>query len=489
MTEPSHIALGLAVLGVLMGASVLLSRVAGRMSVPVALLFLVVGMLAGSEGVGRISFEDYSLSFRLGTVTLVLILFDGGLNAHWGAVRKVIAPATMLATIGVVITTALVALGARLLGFGWTAAFLLGAIVSSTDAAAVFSVLRGSRIELNKRVATTLELESGLNDPVAVILTLALTGVQAGKTALGWGLVLELALELVIGLAAGVALGLGGRWLLSRARPAAAGLLPVFTVALAFVAYGATTLIHGSGFLATFVTAVIIGNAPIPYRSGLHRVHDALAWLGQVLMFLVLGLLSFPTRMWAVAPIGMLLGLLLAFVARPLSVMLCLLPFRFPMRELAFVSWVGLRGAVPIILAMIPVFAGVPDGTRLFDVVFFIVVVNAFVPGSTVKWAARKLQVEVYASPPPAAALEIASTLPLESEVLSFYLEPSSAVVGATVADVPLPAEAAVMLVVRGERLVAPRGETLLAPGDHVLVFCHPEDKRMVSLLFGRQEE
>src|SRR6266542_3434223 len=203
MTEPSHIALGRAVLGVLMGASVLLSRVAGRMIVPVALPFLVVGMLAGSEGVGRISFEDYSLSFRLGTVTLVLILFDGGLNAHWGAVRKVIGPATVLATVGVVITTALVALGARFVGFGWTAAFLLGAIVSSTDAAAVFSVLRGSRIELNKRVATTLELESGLNDPVAVILTLALTAMQAGKAAAGWGLLVELLLELVIGLAAG----------------------------------------------------------------------------------------------------------------------------------------------------------------------------------------------------------------------------------------------------------------------------------------------
>jgi cell volume regulation protein A len=489
VSEPTVIAVGVAVLGLLMAASVLLSRVAGRISVPVALLFLVLGMLAGRDGLGHIAFADYRLAFRLGTVTLVLILFDGGLNSSWATVRKAAAPATLLASFGVMATAALLALGARLAGFSWTAALLLGAIVSSTDAAAVFAVLRQSRIELQKRVATTLELESGLNDPVAVIWTLALTALQAGQRTPGVWLVAELVMELAIGLFGGVVIGVGGRWLLRRARPAAAGLIPVLTVALAFVAFGATTLVHGSGFLATFVAAVILGNAAIPYRSSLLRVHDALAWLGQVVMFLVLGLLSIPSRLWAVAPLGLLLGCVLAFVARPMATALCLLPFRFRAHEIVFVGWVGLRGAVPIILAMIPVFEKAPQAEHIFDVVFFVVVVNALVPGATVRRAARRLRVDVQAPPAPAAAIEIASTLPLTSEVLSFYIVAGAAVAGATVADVPLPAGAAVMLIVRGEQLVAPRAEVTLATGDHVLVFCRPEDKTLVGLMFGQPEE
>ncbi|MGZ3429302.1 MAG: potassium/proton antiporter [Polyangia bacterium] len=478
-------AIVLALLGLLMGLSVVASRVAGRASVPVALLFLVIGMLAGSEGVGRIAFENYSLAFRLGTVTLVLILFDGGLSASLSTVRRVLAPAVMLATVGTVATAALVALAARLLGFSWTEAFLLGAIVSSTDAAAVFSVLRTSRIELSKRVAATLELESGLNDPVAVILTVALTAAQAGQRSSGWMLALEMLVELTVGAVGGVAIGLGGRWLLRRVRPAAAGLLPVLTVALAFVAFGATTLAHGSGFLAAYVAGLVIGDGALPYRSGLLRVHDAIAWLGQVVMFLVLGLLSFPSRLIAVGWIGLALGLVLALVARPLAAALCLLPFRFRLREIAFVGWVGLRGAVPIILAIFPVLAGAPLAHHLFDVVFFVVVVNTLVPGATVRRAARLLGVAGRGTPSPSAHVEITSTLPLRSDVLSFYLRGPSAVAGALISDIPFPPGAAVMLIVRQEELIAPRGATVLQAHDHVFVFCKPEDRPTIELLFG----
>ena len=374
-------AVGLAVLGALMALSVLGTRFAGRIHVPVALLFLVLGMLAGSEGIGGVDFENYALSLRLGTVTLVLILFDGGLSAEHDAIRRALAPAVVLATVGVVATAALVAAGARLLGFAWAEALLLGAVVSSTDASAVFAVLRGSGGAIRERVAATLELESGLNDPIAIILTLALTAAAEGRVASSARLALDIAVELGVGCAGGLVVGFAGRWLVRRARPAATGLLPVLTIALAFVAFGATTLLHGSGFLATYLAGLILGSGELPSRSALLRVHDAVAWLGQVVMFLVLGLLSFPSRLFAVGWVGLALGLMLALVARPLAALLCLLPFRFGLRESLFVGWVGLRGAVPIILAIFPVLAGAPAAHHLFNVVFFIVVLSTICAG------------------------------------------------------------------------------------------------------------
>jgi cell volume regulation protein A len=392
VNELATTAIALALLGVLMGVSVLASRIAGRANIPVALLFLVIGMLAGSEGLGGIVFENYALSFRLGTVTLVLILFDGGLSAAHAAVRRVVAPAVVLATAGVLATAALVALCARALGFSWGEALLLGAVVSSTDASAVFAVLRG--IKIGERLAATLELESGLNDPVAVILTIALTAAEEGRVTSGARLAVDIAVELVVGCAGGLAVGYAGRWLIQRARPAAAGLLPVLTIALAFVAFGATTLLHGSGFLATYLAGLVIGSGELPSQNALLRVHDSIAWLGQVVMFLVLGLLSFPSRLFAVGWTGLAIGLLLAVVARPLSALVCLLPFRYSLRESLFVGWVGLRGAVPIILAIFPVLAGAPEAHHIFNVVFFVVVLTTLVPGATVRWAARRLRVE-----------------------------------------------------------------------------------------------
>ena len=391
MNELATTAIALALGGVLMALSVLASRAAGRVPVPVALIFLVIGMLAGSEAIGRIDFENYALAFRVGTITLVLILFDGGLSAAHASIRRVIGPGIVLATVGVLATAALVGVGARLLGFSWAEALLLGAVVSSTDASAVFSVLRGSGVAVADRVAATLELESGLNDPVAVILTIALTAAERGHVASGARLAFEIAVELVVGCAGGLVVGFAGRWLVQRARPVAAGLLPVLTIALAFVAFGATTLAHGSGFLATYLAGLVIGAGELPNRGALLRVHDAIAWLGQVVMFLVLGLLCFPSRLFAVGWVGLALGLVLAFVARPLSALLCLLPFRFPLHESLFVGWVGLRGAVPIILAIYPVLAGAPAAHHMFNVVFFIVVVSTLVPGATVRWAARRL--------------------------------------------------------------------------------------------------
>ena len=494
--EPGATALLLATLGLLLLLSIAFSRATARVPVPLAFVFVLVGILAGSEGIGGIAFNDYGAAFRLGTMALALILFDGGLNTPMSAVRKGIAPAGVLATLGVVATSALIAVVAHAMGFAWPNALLLGAVVSSTDAAAVFGVLKGSGIRLKHRVGRTLELESGLNDPMAVILTMLLTtqlatgddsGAPGGLAVAPW-LALRVVMELGIGGAVGWFVGVGGRHALARLG-LLPGLLPVLSLSVAFLAYGVPTLLHGSGFLGVYVAGIALANGDLPYRGGLLRVHDALAWLSQVGMFIVLGLLVFPSRLLDVAAQGAGLALFLAIVARPIVTWLCLLPFGFRWREVLYVGWVGLRGAVPVVLATMPVLAGVPGAERLFDIVFFIVVVNAFVPGATVPWVTRKLGVESDEPPAPRAVLAIESGQPLDGDILSFHVDAALAVSGVALADLPFPDGAAVMLIVRGRSLMAARGTTMLEPGDHVYVFAKREDRGEILLMFGRPEE
>jgi cell volume regulation protein A len=453
-------------------------------------VFLVIGMLAGSEGIGRIPFDDYAFAFRIGAAALVLILFDAGLNTPLTVFTSALRPAAVLATAGVAGTAALVAVGARFLGMDWPAAWLLGAVVSSTDAAAVFSVLRSSGIQLKLRVGATLEVESGLNDPMAVLLTTVLTENLLHPATHGWlNAALDIGWELAIGAGAGYLAGAGGAWLMSRIRLPAGGLYPVVTLSLALFTFGATTAIGASGFLAVYVASVYLGRGQLPYRASLLRVHDAVAWLAQIAMFLMLGLLVFPSRLIEVAPIGLALALFLAVVARPVVVAACLLPFRYRSREVGYIGWVGLRGAVPIILATFPVLAGAPGGERLFTLVFFIVVVNAIVPGATVAWVTRKLHLESDEPPAPAAVLEIESRQPLEGALLSYYVDEALAVTGVPLADLPFPEGAAVTMIVRGHTLIAPKGTTVLEPGDHVYIVAGTADLALIHLMFGRAEE
>ncbi|WP_342377020.1 potassium/proton antiporter [Myxococcus stipitatus] len=489
-TEPLPTAFLLTVCGALLALSVLFSRASGRFGIPVALLFLGVGMAAGSDGPGGIDFDNYGFAFRLGTVALVLILFDGGLNTPLSAIHSALKPAAVLATVGVILTAALMGAAAHFLfDFSWTQALLLGAIVSSTDAAAVFSVLRGSGLHLKRRVGTTLELESGLNDPMAVILTTGLTHTLASGKPPGWELATEALVQMLVGTGLGLAIGYGARHLLKRLRLRVAGLYPVMTLALAFLAFGLPTLLHGSGFLAVYIVGILLGNETIRYRTGLLRVHDALAWLSQVLMFLVLGLLVYPRNLVEVAGVGLGMGLILAFVARPIAVLLCLAPFRFPLGEIVYTGWVGLRGAVPIILATFPVLSNTAGSRDIFNIVFFIVVVNGLVPGATVPWVTRKLGLAARVPEPPQAVLEIASTQLLKGELSSFYIDKASAVTGERLADLPFPPGSAAMLLVRGQELLAPKGDTVFQPGDHVYVFGHAEDLPLLRLLFGQQED
>ncbi len=489
ISEPAATALLLTTCGILLAASVLLSRVSQRVGVPIALLFIVVGMLAGSEGIGGIAFSDYPFAFRIGSIALALILFDGGLNTPMEAVRRYWAPAGVLATVGVVLTAGLVAVAAHAMGLDWPEAMILGAVVSSTDAAAVFSILRGSGLHLKRRVGVTLELESGLNDPVAVILTTTLTANLLAPDAVdGWALTGEILVQLVVGGLVGIAIAWAGRGLLARIGLVSGGLYPPLTLAVAFLAFGVATLLHGSGFLAVYLAGLLLGNSPLPYKAGLLRVHDALAWLSQIGMFLILGLLVFPSRLPEVAGIGLAIALLLAVVLRPITVALCLLPFRYPAKEVAFVGWVGLRGAVPIVLGTFPVLAHAPGADRIFHLVFFLVVVSAFIPGGTVAWVTRRLKLEAAEPPAPRGVLAIESRQPLRGELHSFYIDEALVVAGLSLADLDFPESAAVALIVRGDQLIAPKGDTVLRVGDHVYLIAQEEDRPFVQLMFGRPE-
>jgi potassium/hydrogen antiporter len=488
--EPLATAVVLAAFGGLLAASVALSRVSARLGLPVALLFLLVGVLAGSEGIGNIAFEDYGFAFRVGTTALVLILFEGGLNTPFTSAREVLAPAAVLATLGVVAIAALVAGVAHLFGLSWPMAMLLGAIVSSTDAAAVFSVLTASGIRLRRRVGLTLEVESGLNDPMAVILTTTVTAsIVSGADVTVLGVALGFLVEMTIGAVVGYGVARLGRMLILRVHLPAAGLYPAFTLAIACLSYGLTTILHGSGFLAVYVTGVTLGSGALPHAVGIRRVHDALGWLSQVLMFLLLGLLVFPGRLFQVAGVGFALAIILAVVVRPLVATLCLAPFRYRWRDSAFVGWVGLRGAVPIVLATIPVMADVPGGRNLFDVVFFIVFVGAIVPGATVPWVARLLRVESAAPPPPATMIEVDARAPSGDELRAYFVSDHLAVAGATLAEIPFPDGTAVSMLERAGSLIAPSGTTRIEPGDYVYVIAPVEHRPHVELLFGRSEE
>src|SRR5262245_20694133 len=486
--EPGPTAALLAAIGGLLAVSVLLARFVGGRGVPVLLVFMVLGMLAGSEGVLGIDFEDYALAFRLGTIALALILFDGGLNTSAAALRTSIGPASVLATFGVLATAGMVGAFGKFLGFSWTEALLLGAVVSSTDAAAVFSILRSSGLQLKRRVGTTLELESGLNDPMAVILTTAFTRAAIEHESIGIAGLLPVLRELGLGVLGGIAIGYAGRWLVQQ-RLLAGGLYPVLTIAVGMLAFGVPTLCGGSGFLAVYLAGLILGNGPLPYRPGLLRVHDSLAWFAQIIMFLALGLLVYPSQLLPVAWSGLAVAIMLALAARPLAVLLCVLPFRFDPRETAFMAWVGLRGAVPIILATFPVLAGVENGQKIFNLVFFVVALSALLQGSTVPWLTRLMHLDAKTPPSAPATLEIMSSQPLSGELMSFHIESASAVCNTRIADLPFPEASAAMLLVRGRELIAPRGNTELKQGDHVYVFCRPEDRQMLRLLFAGEQE
>lgn len=399
------IELAILVFGILLLAAVFSSKLADRAGVPSLLFFLAVGMLAGSEGLGGIEFDNPQAAQSIGSLALMVILFAGGLDTDWKAVKPVLAPGMVMATAGVALTMLLLgafaffmlgtysAFDLGLSGLSWLEAFLLAAIVSSTDAAAVFSVYRTSPVQPMKKLRYLLEFESGSNDPMAVLLTTSILGIMVGGSGSPVGIVGSLIGQLLFGGLVGALIGWLAMKLMNRMTLSAMGLYPILVFAFGCTAFGLADLVKGNSFLAVYVAGLILGNGIKTHHREILNFHDGLSWLMQILMFIVLGLLVFPSRLLPVAGVSIALALFLMFVARPLSTLICYLPFKPKKNELGYISWVGLRGSVPIVLATFPATYGIEGADKIFNVIFFIVLTSILVQGLTLVPAAKWLKV------------------------------------------------------------------------------------------------
>jgi cell volume regulation protein A len=448
--------------------AILAVRLSTRAGLPSLLIYLLMGVALGEAGPGRIHFDDAELAHSLGFLALAIILAEGGLTTSWREARPSMRLGLSLATIGVAVSVTVVALGAHyLLGLPWELAVLLGAVTSPTDAAAVFSVLRV--VPLPRRLTGALEAESGLNDaPTVVLVTLVSTGATSEHGVLAVFAII--AYELVIGVVVGLGAGFGGAWVMRRAALPSSGLYPLAVLTFTFLAYGTAAFLHGSGFAAVYVAALVLGNSELPHRAATRSFAEGVAWLAQIGLFVMLGLLLSPGRITlSIVGLAIVAGLILTVVARPLSVLVSAVVQPMPGRELAFLSWAGLRGAVPIVLTTIPLAAEVDGAERLFDLVFVMVIVYTLLTGPTLPLVARVLRV-TRRSEPRGLEMEAAPLERVAADLLQVTISPVSQMHGVEVGELRLPPGASVSMVIRGGETLVPERRTVLRHGDDLLV-------------------
>ncbi|MEP1030283.1 MAG: potassium/proton antiporter, partial [Alphaproteobacteria bacterium] len=478
-------------------ALILVSIIAGTLSsrfgAPLLLVFLVLGMLAGEDGPGGLKFNDYDTTYLVGSVALAMILFDGGLRTRWKDFRGVSAPAAVLATAGVLITAAITGVAARfLLGVDWLEGLLIGSIVASTDAAAVFLLLSARAMRLRDRLSSILEAEAGLNDPMAVLLTITCVGLI---TSTDPSLTLDTAtivagqfsLQIVGGLLAGL---FGGYALLTALNglSIASGLYPVLAASGALLLFAGAQEIGASGFLAVYIAGLVVGNRRHKATLLINRFHDGLAWLCQIIMFLILGLLITPSSLIPVILPAVAIAAALMFIARPVAVGLSLAAFRYPPREIAFVSWVGLRGAVPIFLGTIPVIAGVDNAETYFGVVYVVVMASLIVQGWSVNAVGRRLGVLLAPRPAQPPRVEIDLPSDLGKDMTAYTVQARSMALRRDLARLPLPENIDVVSIIRDGILRTPADLERLAPGDDVILLAPPDQTAALDRLFGARQ-
>lgn len=473
----------LLVVGAVLAAGVVVALGAARAGIPALVAFLGLGMLLGSDGPGGIDFSDAELARTVGVVGLASIIYEGGLSTSWRRLRPVAGPSSVLATVGVVATALLTAPAAYLLlGLPWLEAVLLGAVVSSTDAAAVFATLRYTAIR--RRLARTLEAETGLNDPVAIALTLGLIAwIQHPQDGFS-RLAIEMVRELGIGLAAGAGFAVIAAWVFARLPASIGAFTPVASVATAALVFGTTDVMGGSGFLAVYLVGLAVGSTPSRYRRQIVTFHQGLAFLAQVTLFVVLGLLVFPHELGSVALAGMGLAILLVLVIRPLAVWACTALSSFTAGERFLLGWAGLRGAAPIVLATFVLSAGLNKAETFFNAVFFVVLVSTLLQGTTVERLARRLRLVEVRPAFDHAPLQVDALGPLE--LVEFDVTADHAISGATVSQLGLPHRTLVAVISRGSDTIPPRGSTLILAGDRLYVLSPRSERPVLEDTFTR---
>lgn len=462
---------------ILLLASIMASKTSFKLGIPVLILFLGIGMLAGSEGIGGIYFDNPRPAQLLGIVALNLILFSGGMDTRWESVKPIVKHGISLSTLGVLITAVSVGVFVHLTtGFSLLEGLLMGSIVSSTDAAAVFSILRTKNIGLKGRLRPLLELESGSNDPMAYLLTISLTSLIIHGDTTITSLVFEFFKEMVIGGVLGLVLGKLMSYVLNKASLETEGLYPVLVMAMIFFTFSITSVLEGNGFLAVYLSALVLGNTNFIHKKSIIRFYDGQAWIMQIIMFLTLGLLVFPSRIPPIAGPGILIALFLIFIARPLGVFISLSFFKMNLREKLFISWVGLRGAVPIIFATYPLIAGVGKADTIFHLVFFISASSVLLQGYTLPLVAKWLKVIVPQKIKKTTPLEMELYDTVRSEFIEIILPAASPAIHKAIVKLKLPKSALIVLVEREEKYIQPTGSTILEEGDKLLVLADNKD-------------
>ena len=481
---------GLLIGSMLLFASILAGLLSARVGAPLLLTFLGLGMLAGEDGPGGIAFDNLELSFLIGNSALAIILFDGGLRTPWQTLRAAWAPALSLATLGTLVTAGIVAAGAHwLFHLQPLPAFLMGAIVAATDAPAVFMMLGRHGVSLRDRLRATLEVESGSNDPMGIFLTMACVAlIKAGGVEPGWGVLGDFALQMALGLAMG---WLGGATLaeLTNRLELAAGLYPILALAIALLAFSSTSLVGGSGYLAMYVAGIVYGNRRVRARTLICRFFDGLMWLAQIVMFLLLGLLVSPHLLIGQGWLALGIAGVLIFVARPAAVALALAPFGFSWREQLFASWVGLRGAVPIFLALVPALAGIDASRIYFNVAFVVVLVSLALQGWTAPWMARRLGVALAPTPEAADKLEFDMLHQTDRDLVAYTVKPHSRAADQPFERLKIPERARLVSVIRDGTVISTHDLERLAAGDVVLVLTPPEQALAVDRVFSRRQK
>ena len=465
----------LLIVSILLFVSVVVSKTANRTGLPMLTLFLLIGILAGQEGIGKITFDTPETAQFLGIIALCFILFSGGLDTKFDQVKPIVWRGTVLATFGVLLTaTSLGAFVYWVTDFGWLESLLLGSIVSSTDAAAVFSIFRSKNTGLKRNLRPTLELESGSNDPMAYFLTLTFISLIREPDLSVWIMIPIFLKGMMLGALMGFVIGKITVRVINNINLYVEGLYPVLTIAMMFFSYALTEFIGGNGFLAIYISGLVIGNSNFIHKQSLLKFYDGFAWLMQILMFITLGLLVLPSHMLPIVGVGLLISVFLILVARPLAMILCLLPFKIRYKDLTFVSWVGLKGAVPIIFATYPIVEKIPNADTIFHIVFFITLTSLLLQGTTLFNVAQwlKLTIPEGKAKKPILDFDSDTEKPLLEEIA---IEPNFECVGKTIVNLELPKTVLIVMVEREDKYFTPRGSTVLEAGDRLTILSDTE--------------